>query len=91
MYQEDELRKLLSRLRETLAGARLLSPNARRALGDMADDIDKTLQRPSEQREPQHTEHRHRLAELASHFEADHPDIAGAMRQIMDVLGKSGI
>jgi hypothetical protein len=31
------------------------------------------------------------LEALAARFEADHPSLAGVLRQIMDTLGKAGI
>jgi ElaB/YqjD/DUF883 family membrane-anchored ribosome-binding protein len=90
MYQED-LPRLLDRLREELGASGTLSHESRNALRSLADEIDHTLQAAGEQRGIQHTEHRHRLEELVTHFEADHPGIAATMREVMHSLGKIGI
>ena len=81
-----ELRSLLGQLHEQLTEAKTLDPASRKLLLTVAADIEKTLgeegSRPSAGRP---------LDSLAVRFEADHPALAGVLRQIIDTLGKAGI
>lgn len=90
MYQHD-LGKLLNQLREELGAAGTLSHEARASLRQLADDIDAALQRAGEGQELLHTEHRHRLAEYISHFEAEHPGLVASLRAVMHSLSGAGI
>jgi hypothetical protein len=79
----QELNALLSRLHEELARSPVVDADARRLLGVVVADIEKlgvaTQATPGG------------LEELAVGFEADHPALAAALRQVADVLGKAGI
>jgi hypothetical protein len=79
----EELNSLLRRLHEELARAPVVDAEARRLLGVVVADIQtlglKTQATPGS------------LEELAVGFEADHPAVAAALRQVADVLGKAGI
>ena len=79
----QELNQLLQRLHEELGRAPVIDPDDRRLLAVVLADIEKlglsTAATPGS------------LEELAVGFEADHPSVAAALRQVADVLGKAGI
>ncbi len=82
----EDLRALLAQLHERLRSARSLDPESRRLLATVARDIEQALENDDAgavATEPVET--------LAVRFEADHPSLAGVLRQIMDTLGKAGI
>lgn len=82
----EDLRPLLAQLHERLTHAHSLDPEARRLLATVAADIEQALaddDTTAVAAQPVET--------LAVRFEADHPALAGVLRQIMDTLGKAGI
>jgi hypothetical protein len=82
----NELRALLAELHARLKTARSLDAESRGLLTTVARDIEQALKNDdagSVAPEP--------VEELAVRFEADHPSLAGVLRQIMDTLGKAGI
>jgi hypothetical protein len=82
----EDLRALLAQLHERLRSARSLDPESRGLLATVARDIEHALENDDADAvatEPVKT--------LAVRFEADHPSLAGVLRQIMDTLGKAGI
>ena len=82
----EDLRALLAQVHERLAAARSLDPESRKALATVARDIEQALGKDDADAvdaEP--------VEALAVRFEADHPSLAGVLRQIMDTLGKAGI
>jgi hypothetical protein len=82
----EDLRPLLAQLHERLTHTRSLDPEARRLLTTVAEDIEQALASDDPAAvaaEPVET--------LAVRFEAEHPALAGVLRQIMDTLGKAGI
>jgi hypothetical protein len=82
----EDLRALLAELHERLRSTRTLDPESRGLLTTVARDIEQALENDDEAgvaTEPVET--------LAVRFEADHPSLAGVLRQIMDTLGKAGI
>jgi hypothetical protein len=77
---------LLAQLHERLGATRSLDAESRTMLATVARDIEQALQNDDASAvaaEP--------VEELAVRFEADHPSLAGVLRQIMDTLGKAGI
>jgi hypothetical protein len=83
---DHELRALLAQLHERLASARSLDPESRELLSTVALDIEHAMKSDDiagVDAEP--------VESLAVRFEADHPSLAGVLRQIMDTLGKAGI
>jgi hypothetical protein len=83
---DQDLRALLAELHTRLKRARSIDPEARRLLTTVARDIESALASdvaPSVAAEP--------VEALAVRFEAEHPSLAGVLRQIMDTLGKAGI
>jgi hypothetical protein len=83
---ERDLEVLLAELHKRLKQTRSLDPEARKLLMTVAHDIENALENEdasSVAPEP--------VEALAVRFEADHPSLAGVLRQIMDTLGKAGI
>ena len=83
---DQELRSLLAELHTRLKQARSLDPEARKLLTTVSRDIENALAK--EDASAVATEP---VEALAVRFEADHPSLAGVLRQIMDTLGKAGI
>ena len=84
---DNELRRLLAQLHTKLHGASTVDDESRKLLSAVARDIEGALER----RERHPTGTRSRLRELAAQFEADHPALAEAVRDVVDTLGKAGI
>jgi predicted component of type VI protein secretion system len=83
---DKELGVLLDELHTRLKRARTLDPEARKLLTTVARDIEQALANDDVSAvapEP--------VEALAVRFEAEHPSLAGVLRQIMDTLGKAGI
>ena len=83
---DQDLDALLAELHVRLKRARSLDPEARKLLTAVARDIERALENDDASgvaAEP--------VEALAVRFEADHPSLAGVLRQIMDTLGKAGI
>jgi len=83
----EDLGQLLAQLHARLKHARSLDAESRQLLLTLANDIEKALASDDiaavAPAQP--------LEALAVRFEADHPSLAGVLRQIMDTLGKAGI
>jgi len=83
----QELGRLLAQLHARLKHAQSLDAESRKLLMTVAADIEKALASDDvtavAPAQP--------LEALAVRFEADHPALAGVLRQIMDTLGKAGI
>ena len=82
----QDLQELLAELHARLSGATSLDADARKLLSTVSHDIEKALARSD-----QAAASPARLEALAVTFEADHPALADALRQIVDALGKAGI
>jgi len=82
-----DLGRLLAQLHERLTHATSLDAESRRLLMTVANDIEQALGRKGGAAIPPAQS----LDALAVRFEADHPALAGVLRQIMDTLGKAGI
>ena len=83
---DSDLGTLLADLHSRLKQARSLDPESRKLLATVARDIENALENEDASAvapEP--------VEALAVRFEADHPSLAGVLRQIMDTLGKAGI
>jgi hypothetical protein len=79
----EQLNSLLQRLHEELARASTLDGESRRLLEVVVSDIEKLgVAAPATAGG---------LESLAVRFEADHPAVAAALRQVGDLLGKAGI
>ena len=86
MSQQD-LKKLLAQLHAELDGAESMDADSKKLLATVSMDIEKALAR-EERSESIGAEP---LETLATRFEADHPELTGVLRQIIDTLAKAGI
>ncbi|HPF27104.1 MAG TPA: DUF4404 family protein [Steroidobacteraceae bacterium] len=76
---KNELPDLLRRVHAELANAESLDPESKALLGVVANDLEKFQSHVSTARR------------LAAQFEAEHPSLAVALRQLTDAFGKAGI
>ena len=83
----EDLGRLLAQLHARLRQAKSLDAESRRLLNTVAADIEKALAGDGVAAVTPAPP----LEALAVRFEADHPSLAGVLRQIMDTLGKAGI
>jgi hypothetical protein len=82
----QDMGALLAELHVRLRRAQSLDPESRKLLATVAHDIEQALANDdtaSVAPEP--------VEALAVRFEAEHPSLAGVLRQIMDTLAKAGI
>jgi hypothetical protein len=84
----NKLRDLLQQLHDALGGAGPVDEESRHLLSRVMSDIERVLQSGGGARG---TPMSGRLEELVVRYEADHPGVAGAMRQLIDALAKAGI
>src|SRR5262245_53009076 len=83
---DRDLEVLVAELHKRLKQARSLDPEARKLLTGVATDIEEALANGDAGAVAPE-----RVEALAVRFEADHPSLAGVLRQIMDTLSKAGI
>jgi predicted component of type VI protein secretion system len=91
---EESLRELLARLHEQLGSSgRALDAESRKLLTTVMGDIERALDRTggAAQHSSAIAAHTPRLETLAVRFEAGHPALAEAMRELIDALVKAGI
>lgn len=86
----EELKAQLAELHNQLEKASRLEPAERDVLGSLMSDMVKIASG-----EELHEDHKlgvkEQLEQQASDFETRHPQLAGALRQVMDALHKMGI
>lgn len=83
-----QLREQLASLHQQLSGLRSVDTESRQLLLVLLSDISRLL-------DPESASETHspvdKLESLAAKFDADHPALSTALRQLMDALGKAGI
>jgi hypothetical protein len=84
-----ELKQRLAALHAELGKTHSVDPQLRELLIAVLTDITRLLGKPSAARDAQSLGER--LDELAVQFEAEHPALGTAIRQVVDTLGKAGI
>jgi hypothetical protein len=82
-----ELRALVESLHTRLQGSQQLDSETRALLESAVQDIEQALDRPASL----NASIPERLESLATSFEAEHPTIVVALRQLVDSLVKAGI
>jgi hypothetical protein len=85
----SELQHTLRNLHEELSGAQRLDPEDRAMLETLLGDIQRVLEDSRGSAAP--AEHGDALEGAAVRLEAGHPGVAGAIRAVLDALGKAGI
>ena len=90
---DESLRELLARLHQQLSsGGRTLDSESRQLLTMLMRDIEGALDRAGPAQEVDNAAaHTPRLESLAVRFEAGHPALAEALRELIDALVKAGI
>ena len=84
---DPKLRALLGELHARLRQGASLDSDARKHLTTALHDIEQALARGA----PASASSRDFVGALAVQFEADHPAVAGVVRQLIDTLGAAGI
>lgn len=84
-----DLKEQLTALHAELARTRSVDPQSRELLIALLTDITRLLGQPASTTEQQSVTER--LDELAVQFEAEHPALGNAIRQVVDTLSKAGI
>lgn len=91
---DQALRQRLERLHTELARADTVDAESRVLLITLLDDITRLLERSDQSPERRAAEQhslRERLDGQAVRFEAEHPALGAALRQVVDTLAKAGI
>jgi len=83
----EQLRKALEQLHDELSRAPQVDDATRSLLREIVNDADRLTTAPRSEPSP----HAHRLEAVAVGFEAEHPTLAAALRQFIDLLGKAGV
>jgi hypothetical protein len=83
------LRQTLQRLHAELQAAQHVDAASRRLLREVLADIERVLGEPASPGR-QGGAHTPRLEQLAVALEAEHPGIAGTLRQLIDLLDRGG-
>jgi hypothetical protein len=86
----SDLRHTLQELHSELGRAQRVNPEMRALLVTVLTDITKLLEQPGA-RDVDEAPLANRLESVAVRFEADHPALGTAIRQVVDTLGKAGI
>lgn len=91
----ESLQELLARVHTRLAASRAVDPQSQQLLATVMRDIERALASTAttsdNAAEGVAAAHRPRLETLAVRFEAGHPALAEALRELVDALGKAGI
>ena len=86
----SDLRQTLHSLHSELAQTQRVDPELRALLITVLGDITKLLEQPG-MRDADDAPLADRLENVAVQFEAKHPALGIAIRQVVDTLGKAGI
>ena len=86
-----ELRERLGKLHAELEATSAVDPQSRELLVTLLSDITRLLGSSTRSQLDEHQSVTGRLDALAVHFEAEHPALGQALRQVVDTLGKAGI
>jgi hypothetical protein len=93
--KREELQSLLQQLRQGLAEAPPMDDGLRQTLMTLDEDIRRALlpadARGSATQASNDATLESRAQALEAHFEAEHPVVAGTLRDLIDRLGKMGI
>ncbi len=88
---DENLRELLARVQDRLANTSSIDQDSRALLSTVVRDIERILSRGGEQAVARAKENAPRLEAVAVQLETEHPALAQALRQFVDLLAKAGI
>ena len=96
--EHKQLQQSLTRLHAELASAPRIDPASKKLLREVLADIERVLHEPPRASAEVRHKAEHpagpsapKLEALAIEFEAEHPTIAGSLRQLVDLLGRAGL
>ena len=87
----SDLQQTLAELRRELSEARQLAPEERALLESAIGDIQQALERAATVQTGATPAPGEALEGAAVRLEVEHPGVAGAVRALVDALGKAGI
>jgi hypothetical protein len=88
---DKELRERLASLHTELARTSAVDPQVRELLVTLLGDITRLLGPALTTNVEEQRSLTQRLDELAVEFEAEHPALGAALRQVLDTLAKAGV
>jgi hypothetical protein len=88
---EESLRELVTGLRSELTQPHNLDEPTRRALHELAQELEEALDRPAGTAPPRVLALRARLADRVRELEASHPRLAATLGNIVDTLAFYGL
>jgi hypothetical protein len=94
--RSNELQQSLTRLHSTLSASPAVDEGSRNALRNLLGDIDRLLKEPgvaapAQDSPPAAAAHSSRLEQLAVNFDSAHPTLSGAVRELVELLGRAGL
>ena len=98
--EHKELQQSLARLHAELAASPRIDQTSRKLLREVLADIERVLHQAPPQAPKVVSKSTHRvsastsmprLEALAVEFDAEHPTLAGSLRQLVDLLGRAGL
>jgi len=90
----ESLQQSLARLHADLSAAPRVDPRSRELLREVLADIERVLKQTASgaEADAQRSDRSvPRLEALAIEFDAEHPALAGSLRQLVDLLGRAGL
>ncbi len=87
----DQLRAELAQLHSLLQDTQEIDDSTRQSLTQLAEDIQRVLQAPSDRTDQGHTDLRHRIDDVVLDFEAKHPQLTQILSRVTDLLSNMGI
>ncbi len=87
----DQLRAELAQLHSLLQDTHEIDDSTRQSLTQLAEDIQRVLQAPSDRTDQGHTDLRHRIDDVVLDFEAKHPQLTQILSRVTDLLSNMGI
>ena len=84
----SDLQQTLRNLHAELGEAQRLDPGDRAMLETVLGDIQRLLEAPAPEGSAEHGD---ALKAAAARLDAEHPGVTGAIRAVLDALGKAGI
>ena len=86
-----QLQESLRALHEQLAGTARIDADLRRPLQQLLTDMQRLLQETSQDAPRPAERPSERLESLAIEFEAEHPRLAGSLRQFIELCSRAGL
>jgi len=87
----SDLKQQLAALHDQLSALKSTDADTRQLLGVLLADISRLMHTDSSDSSKTETSPAETMESIAARFDADHPELSGALRQLLDTLSKAGI